>query len=156
MKKITINKKEYTFEYSIEASLYNECTKSVMDMFIKGGFIQGEAEQGDTDGAMNNIIQSIADIPERALTLFYAGLLEHHGSEGDGSVLSKSDAKKILADFLKEKKKSFRDVLGEMIELMVKDNFFDLIGLTEIAKETEKELENEIPSKDAGKNTSEK
>ena len=127
MKKITINNKEYTLEFTIEASLYDECTKSVMDMFIKGGMAQGEAESNKVEDAMNTLIETISNLPQKALTLFYASLLEHHGSEGDKSVRSKGDAKKILADYLKENKKSFRDVLSEMMELMADDSFFDLI-----------------------------
>lgn len=151
MKKITINKKEYKFEFSIEASLYDECTKSVMDMFVKGGMIQGAAESNDAEGAMENLMDTIANLPQKALTLFYAGLLEHHGTdEGDGSVTSMADAKKLLATYLKEKKKSFRDVLSEMMELMVDDSFFDLIGLSQMATELEAD------STEPGKNTSEK
>ena len=140
MKKITINKKEYTFEFSIEASLYDECTKSVMDMFIKGGMVQGAAENNDVDSAMDNLLETIANLPQKTLTLFYAGLLEHHGTEeGDGSIQSMADAKKLLATYLKEKKKSFRDVMGEMMELMVKDSFFELIGLNQITADLEKD-----------------
>lgn len=151
MKKITINKKEYKFEFSIEASLYDECTKSVMDMFVKGGMVQGAAESNDAEGAMENLLETIANLPQKALTLFYAGLLEHHGTEeGDGSITSMADAKKLLAIYLKEKKKSFRDVLSEMMELMVEDSFFDLIGLSQMATELEAD------STETGKNTSEK
>lgn len=151
MKKITINKKEYTFEFSIEASLYDECTKSVMDMFIKSGMAQGAAENNDVDSAMDNLLETIANLPQKALTLFYAGLLEHHGTEeGDGSIKSMSDAKRLLATYVKEKNKSFRDVLGEMMDLMVKDSFFELIGLNQITADLEKD------SEEPGKNTSEK
>ena len=150
MKKITINKKEYTFEFSIEASLYDDCTKSVMDMFVKGGMVTGAAEAKDVEGAMDNLIDTIANLPNKALTLFYAGLLEHHGPEGDGSIQGMSDAKRLLADYLKEKKKSFRDVLGEMMDLMAKDSFFDLIGLNQITTDLTKDTETD------GKDTSEK
>lgn len=152
MKKITINKKEYKFEFSIEASLYDECTKSVMDMFVKAGMAQGAAENNDVEGAKENLLETIANLPQKTLTLFYAGLLEHHGSdEGDGSITSMSDAKKLLATYLKEKNKSFRDVLEEMMELMVKDSFFELIGLNQITESLEAEVTTEV-----GKNTSEK
>ena len=45
MKKITIGKKEYTFEFTIEASLYDDCTKSVMDNFVKAGMAKGALER---------------------------------------------------------------------------------------------------------------
>ena len=122
-----------------------------MDMFVKGGMIQGAAESNDSESAMENLLDTIANLPQKALTLFYAGLLEHHGTdEGDGSITSIADAKKLLATYLKEKKKSFRDVLSEMMELMVDDSFFDLIGLSQMATELEAD------STEPGKNTSEK
>lgn len=150
MKKITIGKKEYTFEFTIEASLYDDCTKSVMDMFVKGGMVQGAAENSDLDGAMENLLETIANLPQKALTLFYAGLLEHHGPEGDGSIQSKSDAKKVLTIYLKDNNKSFRDVLGEMMEQMAEDSFFDLIGLNQMTEDMTKNQENG----EAGKNLS--
>ena len=152
MKKITINNKEYTFEFSIEASLYDDCTKSVMDMFLKSGMAQGAAESNDYEGAMENLLDTIANLPQKALTLFYAGLLEYHGPEADGSIKGMNDAKKLLAAYLKENSLSFRDVLSEMTELMATDSFFELIGLNQIADS----MTTEKPrSKKAGKNTSE-
>ena len=135
MKRITIDKKEYKFEFTIEASLYDDCTKSIMDLFVTGGMVSNAAENNDIDGAKEYFISSMANIPQITLTLFYAGLLEHHGSEGDNTILSKSVAKKLLATYLKENNKSFRDVLGEMMEQMAEDNFFDLIGLNQVANE---------------------
>ena len=152
MKRITIDKKEYTFEFTIEASLYDDCTRSVMDMFVKGGMVQGAAEDNDVNSAMENLLDTIANLPQKALTLFYAGLLEHHGPEGDGSIQGKSDAKKLLASYLKENNKSFRDVLGEMMEQMAEDSFFDLIGLNQMTEEMTK---NEEPG-EAGKSSSAK
>lgn len=149
MKRITIDNKEYIFEFTIEASLYDDCTKSVMDLFVKGGMVSGAATDADLDGAREYLLETIANLPQKALTLFYAGLLEHHGSE----IRSKEDAKKLLATYLKENKKSFRDVLGDMMGIMGDDNFFDLTGLNQIMTEvTEKKTENTK----VGKNTSEK
>ena len=153
MKKITINKKEYTFEFTIEASLYDDCTKSVMDMIVKGGMLQGAAESNDAESALENLIDTIANLPQKALTLFYAGLLEHHGPEGDGSIQGMSDAKKLLVTYLKESGKSFRDILGDMMNLMAEDSFFELIGLDKMTEEMTSEIE-AIP--EVGKNTSKK
>ena len=156
MKKITINKKEYTFEFTIEASLYNDCTKAVMDMFVKGGMIQGAAESNDPEGAMENFLDTIATLPNKTLTLFYAGLLEHHGSDGDGSVQGEHDAKKLLKIYLEENKKSFRDVFGEMTELMAEDNFFERIGLDKMTAEMAAETTSAETNGNVGKNTSAK
>ena len=153
MKKITINNKEYTIEFSIEASLYDDCTKSVMDMFVKGGMVTAAAEEGDLEGAKENFLDSIANIPQKALTLFYAGLLEHHGTDGDKTVQSKNDAKKLIKLYIAESKKSFRDVMSEMMEQMAEDSFFDLVGLNQITTEMTEET-TEAKSTKAGKNLS--
>lgn len=149
MKRITIDNTEYKFEFSIEASLYDDCTKSVMDTFIRGGMAMGAAENNDVDNAMENLIATISNLPQKALTLFYAGLLENHSE----TIKSKDDAKKLLTKYIKEQNKSFSDVLGEMMELMAEDNFFDLIGLTQLTEELKTETK---PNKKAGKSTSEK
>jgi len=157
MKKITIGKKEYTFEFTIEASLYDDCTKSVMDTFVKGGMAQGALEMKDAQGAVDALIDTIANLPQKALTLFYAGLLEHHGPEGDGSIAGKPEAKRVLATYLKENNKTFRDVFEEMMEAMANDNFFDLIGLNQLTETmTEVTKEKVDESLQVGKNTSTK
>lgn len=159
MKRITINKKEYTFEFSIEASLYDDCTKSVMDIFVKGGMMQGAAETNDVEGALDNLLDMIVNIPQKALTLFYAGLLEHHGPEGDGSIQSKSDAKKVLTAYIKEENKSFRDIFSEMMEQMAEDSFFDLIGLDKMTEDLTKAAETpkeQTENGNVGKNISTK
>ena len=155
MKRITINKKEYSLEFTIEASLYDDCTRSVMDMFVKGGMIQGAAEDNNAEDALENLIDTISNLPQKALTLFYAGLLEHHGPEGDGSIQGMTDAKKLLATYLKESEKSFRDVLGDMMQLMADDHFFELIGLDKMTDELTADLPKEETSS-VGKATSEK
>jgi len=154
MKKITINNKEYTFEFTIEASLYDDCTKSVMDMFVKGGMIQGAAESNDAESAMENFLDTIASLPKKTLTLFYAGLLEHHGSDGDKSIQSEHDAKKLLKIYLDESKKSFRDVFSEMTELMAEDNFFERIGLDKMTAEITAEATSAEKNGNVGKSSS--
>ena len=162
MKKITIKDKEYTITFTIEASLYDECTKSVMDQFVKSGMVSSAAEDGDTDSAIENVLDTIASLPQRTLTLFYAGLLENHGSYGDKSVLGKNDAKNILAAYLRESKKSYRDVFAEMMEIMADDSFFDLIGLNQWTTALSGEEPTEKPEKprkengEVGKITSDK
>ena len=158
MKRITINKKEYTFEFTIEASLYDDCTRSVMDVFVKGGMVQGAAEANDVEAAMDNLLDTLANLPQKALTLFYAGLLEHHGPEGDGSIQGMSDAKRVLAAYLKENNKSFRDVLGEMMNQMAEDHFFELIGLDKATEELASQTENQTETENGavGKSSSTK
>lgn len=132
MKRITIDGKEYTFEFSIAASLYDDATEEIMNGFVRGGMAQNAVETNDVDGVMTQIVSTLTNVPKKTLTLFYAGLLEHHGSEyGDGSVKSIKDASRLLYDYLKEHtedKLSMYDVLVQMMECITEDNFFGMIG----------------------------
>lgn len=149
MRRLTINGKEYTFKFSIEASLYNECTEATMNMFLSFGEAQGEAEiAGSEDlasakkqymSALRKTFSSVANIPQTALTLFYAGLMECHGASGDNTVRSISDAKKILADYLRESESNFFDVNNMMLECMGEDNFFELTGIAKILNQMDGE-----------------
>ena len=149
MKRITIDKKEYIIEFSIEATLYNECTEKIMDMITTVGVTQATLESDDvsnddkTDKAIKAVISNTADIPQRALTLFYAGLLEHHGADnGDGSVRSKNDAKRLLTTYLRENEgKSLYDVMNEMTEEIINDHFFEMIGVDKVMNKANQQFE---------------
>lgn len=147
MKRITINNKEYTLEYSIEASLYDECTKTVMDTFVKASMSAGYVKDGDAMAAISGVVESIANLPQKVVTLFYAGLLEHHGNSGDHSVKSRAEAKNILVMYLKESGKSFVDVNNELLECIGEDNFFDLTGLSMIGKKIDEITEENMEEK---------
>ncbi len=131
MKRITIDGKEYTFEFSIEASMYSECTENVMELFRTIGEAQS---QEDARG----LIKGISDISTVAVTMFYAGLMEHHGIEGDRTVLSLSDAKKLVKKYLNEHKEEGKgnlySVMEEMMEVMADDGFFEVIGLARMMR----------------------
>lgn len=128
MLKKVIGGKEYTFEFSIEATLYDEVTTSIMSAFVSAGMAQNDAKDGKVEDAMNTILKSMADIPQRSLKLFYAGLLEHHGANGDKSVMSLNDAKPIITQYMRESGLSLYEIMQEMTELMASDNFFSMIG----------------------------
>ena len=156
MRKLTINNKEYTFKFSIEASLYNECTESVMNMLMSVGDAHGEAASIDGEDAdakdrlmsvMRKTVSTIANIPQTALTLFYAGLMEQHGASGDGSVTSILEAKDLLAEYLRESEGNFYDVMNLMIECMGEDHFFDLTGLSKVLSKLEVGGEEKKPKK---------
>ena len=131
MKTITICGKDYKFEYTIEASLYSECTETIMDTFLGLGKVQGLANTNDVNGFMEELKNTIANVPIKALTLFHAGLLENHD-------FSKEESKELLKAYIKESGKSFSDVLGELMEIMTEDNFFDLIGLNQMFQTTKR------------------
>lgn len=131
MKLITIGGKEYKFEFSIEASLYNECTEKVAGLFI------------DLEEAENTrqVVTSISDVPHTALIMFYAGLLEYHSDE----IKSIDDAKALIKVYFKEdKEQNFYSVLNQMVDCMSDDGFFKQIGLTQMI-EAMTEEEQEVP-----------
>lgn len=134
MKTINIGGKDYKIEFTIEASLYNECTTKVTDLMLS----LGEAESREN---VKDMISTLSDIPQTTLTMFYAGLLEHHGEDGDKSVLSKKDAKKLIKTYFDEHKEdetgNFYGVMQLMIECMADDDFFKQIGLTQITQQSE-------------------
>lgn len=150
MKRITIGGQEYTIEFSLEATLYNECTEKVMDMItsasVAGAKIDNKEINAEekTETALKTIVTSAADIPNRALILFYAGLLEHHGTEsGDGSIKSKKDAKKLMKEYIDEHEgMNLYDVMSEMMEEIMNDHFFEQIGVDKMMENANKQIQN--------------
>lgn len=150
MKRITIGGQEYTIEFSLEATLYNECTEKVMDMItsasVAGAKIDNKEINAEekTETALKTIVTSAADIPNRALILFYAGLLEHHGTEsGDGTIKSKKDAKKLMKEYIDEHEgMNLYDVMSEMMEEIMNDHFFEQIGVDKMMENANKQIQN--------------
>ena len=83
----------------------------------------------------------MANIPQKAITMFYAGLLEKHSDE----VKSIKDARELVKNYLEENKDeetgafkiTLYDILTEMMEIMADDNFFALIGLEKMMNQAE-------------------
>lgn len=133
MKVIKIGNKEYKFEFTIEASLYGECTEALTAFLTN---------VGSAGANLKEVLKSISDIPQTALTLFYAGLLEHHGEDGDGTVTTKKDAKRLIKQYFEDKKDTdeadFYAIMALMIEVMEEDGFFKRTGLERILTAGEK------------------
>lgn len=127
-KSLMIGGKDYKLEYSIEASLYADCTASLTGLMTE---IQIAGENKD----IKKVISEISNIPQTALTMFYAGLMEHHGShpDGDGAVPDIQTAKCLIAQYLKEHSEddtgNFYGIMQMCIEQMGEDGFFKLTGL---------------------------
>lgn len=142
MKVISIDGIGYVIEYSIEASLYNECTEKVAGLMA-------DLSTAEDREDVKSVISSIADVPQTTLSMFYAGLLEHHGRDGDGTVLNKGDAKKLLRTYINEHKDddqgNFYGVMNILIEAMVDDGFFKLIGLESMMTAEVEERPKKIP-----------
>lgn len=155
MKRITIGGKEYTLTFNIMASLYSECTEMIMNEFLTYGKTLGAAEMNDMDGALDKLVKSISNTTEETVTLFYASLLEYHGTRrGDGTIKAKDDALDLLYAYLEENEgKTLYDVYNELMELIAEDNFFEKTGLNQRlsqmfkTKESETEPETEPKKK---------
>lgn len=140
MKRLTIGKKEYKLEYSIEATLYDECIEKTIDLI---GTI---ADLHTKDMSIKDALKSMASVPKTTLILFYAGLMESHGIEGDESILSISDAKALAKEYFAENEgASWNDILNICMECMEDDGFFAQIGLNFGQEQTEEEKVTKIP-----------
>lgn len=131
MKVINIGRKDYTLEFTIEASLYNECTEKITGLMYSISDAQNKED-------IKTMITSMSDIPQTTLTMFYAGLLEHHGEDGDGSVATKKDAKRLIKKYFEEHKEdetgNFYGVMELLIGVMGDDGFFKQIGLEQMGQ----------------------
>lgn len=125
-KTLEINGNEYRLEFTIEASFYADCTTSLMQLLTN-------MEEAENAKDVKKVFTEIANIPQVALTLFYAGLMEYHGIEGDGSVTDKATAKQLVKQLMKEHSddelSTFDGILSMCIEQMSEDGFFKRVGL---------------------------
>ena len=125
-----IDGKDYKVEYTIEAALYEECTEAVMNFMVDSSTA---ADAKD----MKMLIKNMSNVPQITLTLFYAGLLEHHSpSSGDGSVANLADAKRLSTQYFREnpdvEDANFYGLLNTLIGQMREDGFFKQIGLEQM------------------------
>lgn len=115
--KYKINEKEYTLEYTFEAVANEDCVRKTIEL------ISGMEDEERSLG------ERIAIMPNSIITLFYAGLLEHHSEE----IKEEKDAKQLLKQYMKENKDddkaTFYGVMLDIIEQMGTDGFFKQVGL---------------------------
>ena len=150
-KVLSIGGRDYKLEYNVEAALYKDGVDRLID-FLSGTFgIQGEDEitKGLTEEEkgqvrtqlLGNLKYEVTNLPNTALTLFYAGLLEYHGEDGDKTVLSKKDAKALVTKLFEEQPEGgvtdFAELLAMCIEQMGEDGFFKKTGLEKLIAQSE-------------------
>lgn len=131
MKKV-IDGKEFTIKYGLTALIdSSECVEPIIKLIHLN-------EQKDIP-LNKRFGPAMRDISQITSLLFYAGLLEHHGEDGDKTVLSLNDAKSLLKKYFKEnaEETTFIGLLAELIGQMDKDNFLALLGMgLEVNSET--------------------
>lgn len=134
---ISINNKIYKLEYNFEAAHDKKCVDICWNYFSGAYMMKGtalnELENSETMSkiaTIDKMIESMADLPERVLYLFYAGLLENHSNE----VQSSSDARALYKQFCKEnpddEKATDFGMFEAIKEEMEAEGFFKRIGLT--------------------------
>lgn len=129
-KLLKIGGEEYKFEFSIEASLYNNCIEKITTLMLN-------VDNGQTNNDIKSLLTSVSDIPQTAIECFYAGLLEHHGMDGDKRVPNVRTAKLLIREMFQDDESechNWNDVLELCTTQMREDGFFALIGLSTESK----------------------
>lgn len=151
-KTIIINNHEYHLEYTVEAALYGDATQKLMDFLIQTTV---GADSDDPAAVIRENLKTVADVPQTALTLFYAGLLEHHGPFGDGTIKTIADAKRLVRDYFADHAEdgtdNFMDLLTLCLDQMGNDGFFKRVGLEKMFQAAEAEPVNREQKRAAAK-----
>ena len=129
-KLLNIDGREFKLEFSIEASLRNECIEKITGMMAS-------LASADDRNELKETLKGLSNIPNVALECFYSGLLEHHGYSGDGRVTTINDAKQLVVKLFRDETSdvdNWNDVLTLCVEQMSEDGFFELVGLVDKKK----------------------
>lgn len=128
---LDIGGNEYKLEFSIEASLRNECIEKITEIMML-------LSAADNNGDVKDVLKGLSNIPGTALECFYSGLLEHHGSNGDGTVKNIGDAKRLVVSMIRDEESEYNnwnDIMTLCVNQMAEDGFFELVGLVDKKKE---------------------
>lgn len=125
---LNINGQDYKLQYSVEASLYADCISNLTELLSDIGTAENNKD-------IKGVLRGLSNVPSTALTLFYAGLMEAHGThqDGDGKVPDIQTAKRLIAQYIKEnadgENADFYSIMEMCINQMAEDGFFKLVGL---------------------------
>lgn len=134
--------KEFTLEYTFEAAENQKCVDAMTDIF--GGAMMTKIDETKSEALqMRDFLMTISDLPRMAMDMFYAGLLENHGEDGDGTITSRLDAKRLYKKFCKENPddamaSSYYGLITVISNQMEEDGFFKRTGLEDILKSMDK------------------
>ena len=132
----TVEGKEYTLEYTFEAAENQKCVDAMTDIF--GGAMMTKIDETKSEALqIRDFLMTISDLPRMAMDMFYAGLLENHGEDGDGTITSRLDAKRLYKKFCKENPEdamatSYYGLITVISNQMEEDGFFKRTGLADI------------------------
>ena len=134
--KFIVEGKEYTLEYTFEAAENQKCVDAMTDIF--GGAMMTKIDETKSEALqIRDFLMTISDLPRMAMDMFYAGLLENHGEDGDGTITSRLDAKRLYKQFCKENPEdamatSYYGLITVISNQMEEDGFFKRTGLSDI------------------------
>jgi len=143
-----VEDKEYTLEYTFEAAENQKCVDAMTDIF--GGAMMTKIDESKSEALqIRDFLMTISDLPRMAMDMFYAGLLENHGEDGDGTVMSRLDAKRLYKKFCKENPddtmaSSYYGLITVISEQMEKDGFFKRTGLADILESMDNAIQKEV------------
>lgn len=136
MKTLKIGNKEYTIEFSIEASLYKDCTEKVTNLMTGVAVAENKAD-------IKALISTMTDVPQTTLHMLHAGLLEH---QEDWTM---ADTKALIKQYFLERKGqedgNYYSLMELLLEDMGNDGFFELIGLDKMFQTEEKKKAPKTP-----------
>lgn len=151
---LTIGGQDYKLEYTVEASLYEEGIERLIGFLGKTSVsfdeeeLKGLPKEEQIEIRKRYVMENlsgVSNIPSLALSVFYAGLMEHHGASGDKTVRSKDDAKELVRQYFDDHKNdgtdNFYDILLICMEQMGEDNFFKRTGLEKVMEQAAKNNE---------------
>ena len=125
---LTIGGKKYTFLFTVEATLCDDLMEKVIGTLKDATYESSKTAEN---------LATVQRLTPLVKSLFYGGLLQMHGSRGDGSVTSKADAEDLLFQYMTENQNRREGTLfwlyNALQEQMSEDNFLSRIGLTEEA-----------------------
>lgn len=133
---ITVGGKVITLEYTFEAAERHECIDAAMDIF--GGTMTAKIDSTHSEEMqVRDFLMSLSDLPRMAMDMFYAGLLENHGPDGDGMIQSRADARHLYKQFCKEhpedeRTMSYYALCTAIASQMEEDGFFKRTGMEDI------------------------
>ena len=134
--KFLVEGKEYTLEYTFEAAENQKCVDAMTDIF--GGAMMTKIDETKSEALqIRDFLMTISDLPRMAMDMFYAGLLENHGEDGDGTITSRLDAKRLYKKFCKENPEdamatSYYGLITVISNQMEEAGFFKRTGLADI------------------------
>lgn len=138
MKTITVDGKEYKLEFDFAAAEVGELVQKMFEM-KSGLYIARSAQAGNNVGVaiLDGTGEMLATIPKICILAIYAGCLENNP-------VSMDEAKTLLKKYMKQEKKSFKDVYNEIIHpCMEDDGFFMTSGIDKAVDSMNQAMEQE-------------